>query len=79
MGEVRVVVDEARRDEASAGVDHAGSLGLMSVGFGVGPDDKQPLAADRKRLGIRAGRVTGPDARVAEDEVCVLRAGRRER
>src|SRR6187397_23801 len=71
--EVRVVVDEAGRQETTARVDHTRSRRAVRVGLGVRADDNETLATNRDRLCARFERVAGPDAGVANDDVGFLR------
>ena len=74
LAEVRVIVDESRRDEPSAGVDDArarrcdarSTSALVPTASSRSPRTASACARGRAR-------VAGPDARVAEDEVGVLR------
>ncbi len=76
--EVRVVVDETGCHESAAGVDHPCVRAAVARDLGVSADRCEPLAPHGERAGPRASGVRGPDARVAEDDVGVLRVERME-
>jgi hypothetical protein len=69
LGKVRVVVDEAGRDESSGRVDDPSAGGAVGVDLRVRAHGDEPLTADRDGLGAGLRGVAGPDAGVADDEV----------
>jgi hypothetical protein len=68
-----VIVDEAGRHESAPGVDDTGARTSMSVGLCVRTDCDEAFSANGKRFGAGARGIAGPDPRVADDQVSILR------
>ena len=74
---VHVRIVEPGQHEASARVHDAGGRPDVRLDVAVGPDRDEAAAADGERLGPRARRVHGVDARVAHDQIGRRGRGRR--